>query len=138
MTTTTNTSNTSNASKTSNRFPIGPSILALVAVLALFAGGRVMQDASATVAMVLALLLSTVAAVWRWRSARSVVVDAGSTGRQSLLSRAVAAHIAVAVGAAALLASAVLKLSGDADNVATTIGLLLAVGARRSCGPSSC
>ena len=125
MTTTTNTSNTSNAS---NTFPIGPSILGLVAVLALFAGGRVMQDASATVAMVLALVLSAVAAVWRWRSARSVDADAGRAGRQSLLARAVAAHVAVAVGAAALLASAVLKLSGDADNVATTIGLLLAVG----------
>lgn len=122
MTTPTNTN--TNMPITTAPFPIGPSALALVAVLALFAGGRILEDGSANVAMGAAVVLSLVAAAWRLQRA------AGSTGpgAKTLVGRAVAAHTAVAVGAGALLASALLKLTDDAANIATTVGLVLSVG----------
>jgi hypothetical protein len=108
---------------TSQTWPVGPSILALVAVVLTFAAGRLFEDVIQSVAFVVAVTAALAGGLWRVQSAGQ------GSGRQALIVRGVAAHAAVAAGAA-LIAVVVKDVvgAGDGANIAMSLGLLLVVG----------
>ncbi len=108
---------------TSRSWPAGPSVLGLVAVLLTFAGGRLLDDLPQRAAFVLAVVTAIIGAVWRAQSAGQ------GSGRRAVVVRGVAAHVAVAAGAALIGASSIDAVTDpDANNIALSLGLLFVVG----------
>lgn len=73
-------------------FPVGPSVVAAVAVFALFVGARLLEDSAQRAALLVAIVLAVVGGAWRFLRAGT------STGARALAVRALFAHVAIAVG----------------------------------------
>ena len=104
-----------------------PVALAAVAALAALVGARVLDDQSQRIALFVGVLASVLAAVLR---ARDLGAGRGADvpGAKGLAVRALAAHVAMAVGGAAITAALVGGFGDDAVNVSLSLGLLLMVG----------
>lgn len=104
-------------------WPFGPSALAYAATGLMFVAGRLLDDGVRTAGLALAILAALGGAAWR-------VTSAGQgSGRQALLTRAVAAHTAIAASAALWLALHLGAVpAGDGENIAASLGVLFGIG----------
>ncbi|MDP2343321.1 MAG: hypothetical protein Q8O67_20350 [Deltaproteobacteria bacterium] len=100
----------------------GPSGLALISLLLLFIGARMLEDETQTIALVLGTLASIAAAVWR------VVGLPNDGGVRALRLRAVAAHAAVAAGGLLVTLSTLTTLDDDVYAIVTSLALLGTIG----------
>lgn len=117
------TTNTTPATHARGAWPRGPSLLAFLSAGLIFVAGRLLDDAMQTAGLVVAVVSAVAGALWRVKSAGQ------GSGRAALLGRAVAAHAALGIAAALWLALHLMLVpQGDAENVATSLGVLLAVG----------
>ena len=123
MTTTTSTTTTTKASSARSSWPRGPSLLACVAAGMVFVAGRLLDDDARTVGLATAVAAALGGALWRARTAGQ------GSGRGPLLVRALGAHGALAVSALLFLAMHLGAIpAGDAENVATSIALIVGLG----------
>jgi hypothetical protein len=117
------TTNTTSASHARGAWPRGPSLLAFLSAGLIFIAGRLLDDVMQTAGLVVAVVAAVAGALWRVQSAGQ------GSGRAALVGRAVAAHAALGFAAVLWLAlHLTLVPTGDAENVVTSLGVLLAVG----------
>ena len=117
------TTNTIPALQTRGAWPRGPGLLAFLSAGLIFIAGRLLDDTMQTVGFVVAVVAAVAGALWRVQSAGQ------GSGRSALLGRAVAAHVALGVAALLWLAlQARWVPQGDAENIVTSLGVLLTAG----------